>query len=122
MNDSDILSSLEAVTYTYTWDKSQSSTGSIATDVNTMYDVSSIGTINIGNLSLSDTISYSDTITFPDFSNINITEFEGMMPPIEKVKEMCEEYPALEKAYENFKLIYKLVHDDWVSKQENPHG
>ena len=116
MNDSDLLSSLESVTYTYTWDDSRSSAGIIATDVNTMYDVSSIGTINIGNLSL------SDTITFPDFNNINITEFEGMMPPIEKVKEMCEEYPALEKAYENFKLIYKLVHDDWVSRQENPNG
>lgn len=85
-------------------------------DMSSMYSTGiDLSTITIGGV---------DTISFPDLTlnDINFTEFEGMLPPIEKVKEMCDEYPALEKAYENFKLIYKLVHDDWVSQKENPHG
>ena len=48
------------------------------------------------------------------------TEFEDKMPSIDKVHNMCGHYPALEKAYENFKTIYKLVHQDYVGNhQEN---
>jgi hypothetical protein len=32
---------------------------------------------------------------------------------------MCKEYPALAKAYENFKTIYKMVHQDWKGKQKD---
>ena len=40
------------------------------------------------------------------------------MPEVAKIEDMCKEYPALEKAYENFKTMYKLVHQDWVGNQK----
>lgn len=55
-----------------------------------------------------------------DWSNSTITpvEFEDCMPDVAKVEDMCRDYPALEKAYENFKTIYKLVHQDWQGRQD----
>lgn len=44
--------------------------------------------------------------------------FENTMPNPVILTEMCKEYPALEKAYENFKAIYKLVEQDWNGKQK----
>ncbi len=52
----------------------------------------------------------------PEWKNV---EWVNSLPDIQKVKEMCEEYPALEKAYENFKSIYKLVEQDWAGKQKD---
>ena len=48
--------------------------------------------------------------TYLDASSqwITFTEFENTMPDIGKVHEMCREYPALNKAYENFKIIYTI--------------
>ena len=37
---------------------------------------------------------------------------------IEQIKEMCAEYPALSKAYDNFKMIYEIVLQDWKGKQD----
>jgi hypothetical protein len=60
------------------------------------------------------------TIDTIDLGNITITpvEFEDNMPSVAKVEDMCNEYPALQIAYENFKTIYKMVHQDWVGKQK----
>ena len=68
----------------------------------------------------------SDWITLTSDDNINLDdiiiyepiEFEDEMPGVAKVENMCKDYPALEKAYENFKTIYKLVHQDWVGRQK----
>ena len=46
-------------------------------------------------------------------------EWEHQFPAFHKVEEMCKEYPALEKAYENFKMIYKMVEQDWVGKNKD---
>lgn len=55
-----------------------------------------------------------------DWGNITIvpTEFEDCMPDVAKVEDMCRDYPALEKAYENFKTIYAMVHQDWQGRQD----
>lgn len=45
-------------------------------------------------------------------------EWEDTLPDLTKIKEMCNEYPALEKAYENFKTVYKMVEQDWAGKQK----
>lgn len=61
----------------------------------------------------------ADTI---DLSNIDINdlvEFEDSMPSVAKIEDMCNDYPALEKAYENFKTIYKMVHQDWKGRQDD---
>ncbi len=83
-------------------------------------DITNIdGTISTISIDTSDHswISINDTI---DLSNITLDRvvFEDSMPDPEEIKRMCEEYPALDKAYENFKTIYKMVHQDWRGKQD----
>jgi hypothetical protein len=60
---------------------------------------------------------FTDTI---DISNITFDRvmFEDDMPDPQELKRMCEEYPGLEKAYENFKTVYKMVEQDWRGKQD----
>lgn len=70
-------------------------------------------TISDGNLTITlDDPHWADNITWEQ------VEFEDSMPSIAKVEDMCNNYPALEKAYENFKTIYSLVHQDWKGKQK----
>ena len=86
-------------------------------------DISTMGgttdTITISTHSyLDDLVSIDGTF---DISGITLTkpiEFEDHMPTVAKVKDMCDDYPALEKAYENFKTVYKLVHQDWQGRQD----
>jgi len=59
-----------------------------------------------------------------DLDSLTITlndpvEFEDNMPSVAKVEDMCNDYPALRKAYENFKTIYKMVHQDWQGRQDD---
>ena len=42
--------------------------------------------------------------------------FVDTMPSIARLDEMCEMYPALAKAYEQFKLIYKMTEQDFKGK------
>lgn len=88
------------------------------------FDINSItvDTIDISNITTS-TSDSNLTITLDDTHWAdNITweqvEFEDKMPSVAKVEDMCNDYPALEKAYENFKTIYSLVHQDWKGKQK----
>lgn len=48
-----------------------------------------------------------------------VKEWEDCFPDFVRVTEMCKEYPALEKAYENFKTIYKMVEQDWKGKTKD---
>jgi len=62
-----------------------------------------------------------------DLSSLNISTlnpviFKDYMPDVAKVEDMCNDYPALEKAYENFKTIYKMVQQDWQGKQDEKNG
>ena len=59
-------------------------------------------TVDIGSIST----STADVVTLPLTYNI------------EQIKEMCTEYPALSKAYDNFKMIYEMVLQDWKGKQD----
>ena len=79
-------------------------------------------TINISSI-IDSTISTTATITLDDTHwaddiKWEPIEFEDQMPTVAKVEDMCNDYPALEKAYENFKMIYKMVHQDWKGKQD----
>ena len=86
-------------------------------------------TINLDDY-IVDTIDIS-SITIGDINNdwqhiSNITfdrvMFEDDMPDPQELKRMCEEYPGLEKAYENFKTVYKMVEQDWRGKQDAANG
>jgi len=69
--------------------------------------------------SVSDTISLDGIVDNLTNITFNDVEFENTMPKVDKVKKMCEYYPALEKAYENFKTIYKMVDQDYKGNYEN---
>ena len=75
-----------------------------------------------------DTTSSSNTITL-DSLDVNDTGgeftynmpgpsemFVDQMPSTSRIDEMCEIYPALAKAYEQFKLIYKMTEQDFKGK------
>ena len=62
------------------------------------------------------TYASSDTVTFPWDNN---KVWRHCMPSLHEVEEMCKEYPALEKAFENFKTIYKMVEQDYKGKKED---
>lgn len=76
---------------------------------------------NVGSITIDSSFDPNDHFTFDDDA-INIfrlhdpVEFEDCMPSLSKVEDMCKEYPALEKAFNSFKNIYSIVHQDWVGR------
>lgn len=61
--------------------------------------------------------SSSDTITLTgidSYSAFNIpVEWIDTFPQWSRVQDMCEKYPGLKIAFENFKVIYEMVKDDY---------
>jgi hypothetical protein len=87
-------------------------------DINDYYghtiDISTITTSTIDTTGFDELLSMDDiSITIPE-----PVEFEDRMPTVAKVEDMCNDYPALKKAYEQFKSIYAMVHQDWKGRQE----
>ena len=79
----------------------------------------SVGDITTSTIDI-DSIISDDQITF-DWENIKITPtlWTETLPDVDTLSAMCNEYPALAKAYENFKTVYKLVEQDYKGKQED---
>jgi hypothetical protein len=80
-------------------------------------------TVTIGGEHISDIYSYntatntiSDIITL---DNVNITWPLADIIDVEDIKQMCKEYPALQKTWRNFKTTYDLVLQDWKGKQND---
>jgi hypothetical protein len=90
--------------------------GDSVTDV--VYSGSNAGafTIDINDLT-------TDTIDMDWLKDTRITleptMFEDCMPDPQKLKKMCEQYPALEKVYENFKTVYSMVEQDWKGNHDD---
>jgi len=89
---------------------------SAGVDYNYVYDNSSVvsvvtsgggGTYTIG------PIGNTDTITFDDFNFNSFTEWQNIFPDWDRVQSMCEKYPGLKIAFENFKVFYEMVKDDY---------
>ena len=94
-----------------------SSIGEVSLDsITTTINSTSTDTIDISDY----TTSSDDQISF-DWDNINIvpTLWTDALPDVVTVNNMCAEYPALAKAYENFQTVYKLVEQDYKGKQED---
>ena len=78
-------------------------------------DISNITTSTVDTTAIDDLLSMDDlTITFNE-----PVEFEDHMPDVSKIEDMCNDYPALAQAYEKFKTMYALVHQDWKGRQED---
>ena len=85
-----------------------------------------VDTVTIGSASdmaytITDTTGYSWADS--DGNNIIINthepvDFTDCLPDFSKIQAMCAEYPGLDKAFDNFKMTYKMVHQDWVGKQK----
>jgi hypothetical protein len=82
----------------------------VSTDGIQAYDINNTW-INVNDLT-------TDTIDIDSITILKPVEFEDCMPDVAKVEDMCNDYPALQKAYENFKTIYKMVHQDWIGRQK----
>ena len=82
--------------------------------------ITTISGISTGTVNISDIISSDDQFTF-DYDNIKIvpTLWTETLPDVDTVNAMCNEYPALAKAYENFQTVYKLVEQDYKGKQDD---
>ena len=106
---------------TITIDMSNMNTdGSFITSSN-LDSITTISGISIDTINISDyTTSTDGQISF-DWDNISIvpTLWTETLPDVDTVNAMCNEYPALAKAYENFKTVYKLVEQDYKGKQED---
>jgi hypothetical protein len=74
------------------------------------YDNNIIDTSNVSTITLDTT----DTI-YSDYT-INTGMFETIS--VEQVKSMCEEYPALDKAWKNFKALYDMTLQDYKGKMK----
>ena len=100
-------------------DYTMESSGSVISSSN--FDgITTISGISTSTVNISDILSSDDQISF-DFDNIKIvpTLWKEALPDIHTVNNMCEEYPALAKAYENFQTVYKLVEQDYKGKKED---
>lgn len=62
------------------------------------------------------TISDTDLVGGLTFNTHAPVDFTDCLPDFSKVQNMCDEYPSLNKAFENFKVTYTMVHQDWVGK------
>tara|TARA_B110000503_G_scaffold21880_1_gene33513 strand:+ start:364 stop:765 length:402 start_codon:yes stop_codon:yes gene_type:complete len=79
----------------------------------------SVNTINLDNIITLDNITYDSS----SWDGLAVTidssvEFKDVLPTVNKVEDMCNDYPALAKAYENFRTIYKMVEQDWIGRQK----
>jgi hypothetical protein len=100
-------------------DYTMDSSGSVisSSDFDSITTISGISTSTVN---ISDIISSDDQISF-DWDNIKIvpTLWKEALPDLYTVNDMCEQYPALAKAYENFQTVYKLVEQDYKGKKED---
>ena len=112
----------------------------------TNYSITSSDTITIGNITSSTTGTYytsaglgnnSGTITISNGGTSSSTsgpytisgagsvfswhvpeEWDGCFPDWARIQDMCEQYPALQIAFEKFKTTYKLVKDHYDTPED----
>ena len=100
----------------YSLDSDSSFVTSSSMDSSYTITSSSIDTVNISEIGY----ALDNQISF-DWDNINIVPalWKETLPDVDTVNDMCKEYPALAKAYENFQTVYKLVEQDYKGKKED---
>ena len=95
---------------------------------NTYVDTSTISSWSTDSITIGSNPNTTFTISGDDnmlkFDNdITLTvhepvDFVDQLPTLQKIQTMCSEYPGLDKAFDNFKLAYEMVHQHWVGKQK----
>lgn len=66
------------------------------------------------------TITTNDTIDIGSiFDNLDmLEEWKSKFPDWDRVQGMCEKYPGLKIAFENFKMFYEMVKDDYDNPKD----
>jgi hypothetical protein len=111
----------DVLTDTITIGGGSGASGATSYTYNSTYDFSSISTINSGgSYTISTGIPQStiDTITLNGVDASQFTfklpeEWIDSFPAWGRVEDMCEQYPGLKIAFENFKVVYEMVKDDY---------
>ena len=80
------------------------------------YSAPSIDMISTSTVDLNTESYVSDTGGEYTFNMPSNEIFVDSMPSASRIDEMCDLYPALAKAYEQFKLIYKMTEQDYKGK------
>ncbi len=103
-------------------------TGSSDSCTITFDDMATTTSISTDNLTITDsdyTFTLDDTINIDSIisgTTVNTgfgTEWIDHLPAMSVVKDMCQHYPALEKALENFKTVYKMVEQDYKGNHQD---
>lgn len=101
--------------YTFTLDGQYDITFDTSSDIT--YTVPSISSDDSNiTLNLDSSTWESDDIQYTVTNNV---DFVDGMPSLWKIKDMCKHYPALEKAFENFKTVYTMVQQDYKGNHED---
>ena len=105
------------------------------------YTISSSPSMSTGNITIPSggySSGSSDTITLTNINSVSTgytlgtgisgagtgyewsfpEEWEGCFPDWTRVQYMCEQYPALQIAFERFKTTYKLVKDHYDTPED----
>lgn len=98
--------------YNITFDDSMVSTTTISTSDLTITDSDYTFTLD-------DTINIDNIISGTTVNTGFGTEWIDHLPAMSVVQDMCKHYPALEKALENFKTVYKMVEQDYKGNHQD---
>ena len=88
-------------------------TGDITINLNDTYGATT--TYSVGSLHDNITINSLDTHTI-DWTANSILSDTRISP--DEIERMCEEYPALEKVWRNFKAVYDMCKQDYEGKKK----
>ena len=76
--------------------------------------VGTVDTMDISDMMRQDAGKGMENFTFDDY---NLRKpFENSVPSLEKIDELCAEYPALKIAYDKFRNVWRICYNDYVSK------
>jgi hypothetical protein len=98
--------------YTITFDDNMAGTTSISTDSLTITDSDYTFTLD-------DTINIDSIVSGTTVNAGFGTEWIDHLPAMSVVQDMCKHYPALEKALENFRTVYKMVEQDYKGNHQD---
>lgn len=119
-NDIDISISDDIITIKL--DETYGATTSYLDNTNVVYstdDNTDTITLDLSDITSDITIDgLVDTDMNTPFWHFENKPFVNTMPAIDEINRMCEIYPGLAKAYENFKTAYSLVEQDYEGKKK----
>ena len=105
------------LTYTVQGDTFAGSWAPPATSYEVTYSGGSAGTVDtmdMNDMMRQDAGKGFENMTFEDYKMPK--PFEDSVPTLQKIDELCLEYPSLKIAYDKFRNIWRICYNDYVSK------